>query len=315
MQHVLIIGSEGFIGNHLVRHFLNKGDLVYGCGLSEIGRQPEYQYFQLSRTAPDWEDIFTKHTFGYCINAAGSGNVPYSIEHPVMDFEANTSTTIRILDSIRKTQPECKYVHISSAAVYGSPSGLTVQEDLALHPLSPYGWHKLMSETLCREYHEVYGIKTVVIRPFSVYGNGQKKQLLWDLCQKMLDHQTVTLFGTGRESRDFIHVSDLVQLVDRVMQRSAFDCDIYNAASGTETTIDTIAAIFERCFDNKKKDRLFRAYKSGRPDEQLRGYSESPFPGVPAGYGPGKRYPKLYRMASPAYPCVNWQLPILSLTI
>jgi dTDP-glucose 4,6-dehydratase/UDP-glucose 4-epimerase len=265
MQDVIIIGSEGFIGNHLVRHFLNKGQVVYGCGLSEIAQQPKYKYFQLSRTAPDWENVFTKHKFEYCINAAGSGNVPYSIEHPVMDFEANTATTIRILDIIRKTQQQCNYLHISSAAVYGNPSYLPVQEDLALHPLSPYGWHKLMSEMLCREYHELYGVKTVIVRPFSVYGNGLKKQLLWDICQKMQDQQTVTLFGTGKESRDFIHVTDLVQLLERIMQHSEFNCNIYNAASGIETTIHSIAEIFEQYFDNKKKIGFSGKARAGDP--------------------------------------------------
>ena len=264
MKSILILGSEGFIGKHLVTYYLSAGYKVFGCDLCEPF-SGAYSYSKLSQSSPEWDYIFARNSYDVCINAAGSGNVPYSIEHPVMDFEANTSDTMKILDIIRKTQPQCKYLHISSAAVYGDPPTLPVREDLALHPLSPYGWHKFMSELLCREYHELFGLKVAIIRPFSVYGNGLRKQLLWDICQKMQQQPTVTLFGTGKESRDFIHVDDLVRLFDCVVQRCEFNGSVYNAASGIETTIRSIADIFEKHFGGEKNIGFSGQARAGDP--------------------------------------------------
>src|SRR5260370_35821534 len=114
---LLILGSEGFIGNNLISFFLNKGVRIAGCDLFERPSQHEYAYFKVSRLSPEWDDIFSRK-FDFCINAAGSGNVPYSMEHPLIDFESNTLDTMRILDAIRKNNESCRYLHISSAAVY-----------------------------------------------------------------------------------------------------------------------------------------------------------------------------------------------------
>src|SRR5215211_1274307 len=113
MQQILILGSEGFIGSHIVQYFLNKNYKVYGCDLFEAPSL-EYRYFKVSRLSPEWESVLSANKFNYCINAAGSGNVPYSMEHPVIDYEANTLDTIHILDAIRRYAPTSKYIHISS---------------------------------------------------------------------------------------------------------------------------------------------------------------------------------------------------------
>ena len=197
MKKVIILGSEGFIGSHLVKHFLASGYQVAGCDLYE-GISRGYAYFKVSRLSPEWEDVFSRETYDCCINAAGSGNVPYSMSHPFIDFEANTLDTIRVLEAIRRYIPTCRYLHLSSAAVYGNPGVLPVSEDASKHPLSPYGWHKWMAEQICREYHTVYHIAAAAVRPFSVYGPGLRKQLFWDIFQKLkADPATIEMWGTG----------------------------------------------------------------------------------------------------------------------
>ena len=220
---------------------------------------------RLSIFSSDFERFIAKHRFSVCINAAGCGNVGYSIEHPINDFEANTYAVAKVLDSIRKHQPSCKYLHISSAAVYGNPRHLPVHEMAELAPLSPYGFNKLMSEQLCTAYYKLYDIPITIIRPFSVFGNGLKKQLLWDICCKISCFDEVELFGTGKESRDFIHVQDLALLIDLVIEKSLFNLDIINAASGTETTIQQIALMVETHFGNSKKIHFTGQYKMGDP--------------------------------------------------
>jgi dTDP-glucose 4,6-dehydratase/UDP-glucose 4-epimerase len=240
---ILIIGSEGFIGNHLVNHFLDKNYQIVGCDLFERPAKSNYEYIKTSRLTPEWRDIFLNNNFNFCINASGSGNVSFSVTHPQSDFESNTLDVVRILDALRQNNTHCKYLHISSAAVYGNPKHLPILEKESLDPISPYGFHKLLSEIVCKEYYELYKIPITIIRPFSVYGPGLKKQLFWDILSKLdeSDNQIITLFGTGEESRDFIYISDLMELIYQIIEKDNFELNIYNAATGNETTIREIS--------------------------------------------------------------------------
>lgn len=265
MNRILILGSEGFIGNHLVEQFLTADFVVHGCDLYEAPRKSNYNYKKLSRLSPEWEELFNEHAFTHCINASGSGNVAYSMTHPLNDFQANTLDVIMILDALRKLAPGCKYIHISSAAVYGNPVALPITEEFPAKPMSPYGWHKVMSEQICKEFHQIYGLSTVIIRPFSVYGEGLCKQLLWDLTQKLKRSDEVSLFGTGKESRDFIHVKDLCRLIHLIAMHATFQAEVYNGASGVETEIRTIADYFEQFWGTQKTIRFSGETRPGDP--------------------------------------------------
>ncbi len=261
---ILILGSQGFIGNHLAHYYMDNGWDVTGCDLVE-GGMGGYVYHKVSVLSSDFDSLFAGQHFDACINASGSGNVAYSITHPLSDFQANAFAVNKVLDTIRKFQPACKYLHISSAAVYGNPLQLPITEQDALAPVSPYGFHKWISEISCTQYSQLYRLLVAVIRPFSVFGNGVKKQLLWDICNKLTKADNITLFGTGNESRDFIHVSDLVRLSGIVMDKSPFACNVYNAASGLETTIREVANLFEAHFPGNKKIQFSGEVKPGDP--------------------------------------------------
>jgi nucleoside-diphosphate-sugar epimerase len=246
MKKILILGSEGFIGNNLVKHYLNQGFQVSGVDRIDNHLLP-YDYDKVLNVG-DIIPLLAKTDFDFVINAAGSGNVGFSIEHPLSDFEANCFDTGKVLDAIRLTSSKSRYFHISSAAVYGNPARIPVQETDPTNPVSPYGWHKLISEMICKEYLQVYGIRSCVIRPFSVYGPGLRKQLFWDLYHKALGKEAVQLFGTGNESRDFIYVSDLVRVFDILMDKAPMEAECYNVASGVETSIKEVAGLFVNNF-------------------------------------------------------------------
>ena len=134
-MNVLILGSQGFIGNSLVKHCLAKGYKVTGCDLVEINVL-DYNYHKVSVLSSDFDALFGEEKFDVCINASGSGNVSYSMLHPLSDFEYNAAAVVKVLDCIRKYQPSCKYLHISSAAVYGNPKKLPILETDLAEPLS-----------------------------------------------------------------------------------------------------------------------------------------------------------------------------------
>lgn len=242
-----------------------KGNDVFGIDLLE---QPskKYHYAKVSRLSPEMDEVFEKNSFDAIINAAGSGNVPYSMTHPVIDFEANSLDTIRVLEAIRKHQPTCKYIHISSAAVYGNPSHLPVHEDAATIPLSPYGWHKLIAEHLCKEYSSIYSINLAIIRPFSVYGIGLKKQLFWDVFYKIKNSVgVIELHGTGTESRDFIHIHDLIKAIDIIVHKGQLKGEAYNLASGKETTIREVIELFTKALNERVKFEFNGKVRAGDP--------------------------------------------------
>lgn len=267
-MNILILGSEGFIGKHCVQYFIAQNYSVYGTDLFEQPTNWGYNYIKASRLSPNWDQIFNNQDFNLIINCSGSGNVPYSMTHPLSDFEANTLDTIRILDSIRQFQPKAKYLHLSSAAVYGNPSILPIKETNELSPLSPYGWHKLMSEQICTEYSNLFGLKIAIVRPFSVYGPGLKKQLFWDLFHKTRNspEKLLELHGTGQESRDFIFIKDLITAFDCILKRGNFDSEVYNLASGKETTIQEAVNEF---FSLLKIESGFYFNQKVRPGDPL----------------------------------------------
>lgn len=264
---ILILGAEGFIGRHLVKYYLAEQSLVVGADILDANSQP-YNYFKISRLSPEYEELLQRYQFDVCINAAGSGSVPYSMTHPVHDFESNVLDTVRILDGIRRHQPACKYLHISSAAIYGNPVSIPIKENSIVAPLSPYGWHKSIAESICREYALVYGLKTAIARPFSVYGNGLKKQLFWDLylkCTQSNDKKAIELWGTGEETRDFIHVDDLVRAFSFIIQHGSFNSESYNVATGKETTIKYVSSLFVSFFDSSISVYFSKKERSGDP--------------------------------------------------
>jgi dTDP-glucose 4,6-dehydratase/UDP-glucose 4-epimerase len=261
---ILILGSCGFIGRHLVNHLLVKKYDIVGCDIVTIG-ETTYPYYQISVLSTDLEDIFSENQFDICINASGAANVSHSVLYPLSDFEANVFAVAKVLDIIRKQNSGCRYMHISSAAVYGNPATLPVKESTSLNPISPYGYHKLMSEIICKAYYNMFKIPVVIIRPFSIFGNGLRKQLLWDICRKLKYHDVITLYGTGHETRDFLHISDFIVLVETVFNKSRFCSETFNAASGKQTLISEIARIFEKYYDGAKKITFNGESKKGDP--------------------------------------------------
>lgn len=247
-MNILIIGSKGFIGSHCVRYFSAKGHHVTGCDILEI---QEENYICLNFDSNRFNQLFTDNQFDFCINAAGSAYVDYSFKFPEKDFELNVSLVINLLGAIKNHSPACKIINFSSAAVYGDPESLPISESARTKPLSPYGYHKLLSENLLYEYHRFFNIKTCSLRVFSVYGEGLRKQLFWDIYTKSRKSQTIQLFGTGQESRDFIYVYDLVRIIELILEKAKFEGEVYNVGNGEEIFIKDAVRLFLENLDFK----------------------------------------------------------------
>ncbi|MEM7086981.1 MAG: NAD-dependent epimerase/dehydratase family protein [Bacteroidota bacterium] len=238
---ILIIGSKGFIGSHCVS-FFSKEHEVWECDVVSDYVTP--RYFLIDATNANYNEVMSSEPFDICINCAGAASVPDSIKNPLRDFELNVAQVFKQLDAIRQYNPGCKYINFSSAAVYGNPTYLPIDENHPLNPISPYGNHKKMAEEICTEFYENFGIQTFSLRVFSAYGPGLQKQLFWDLYKKSQANAPIELWGTGEESRDFIHITDLVDAVDKVMKHGDFNGEAINIALGKEVVIKDVVSIF-----------------------------------------------------------------------
>jgi UDP-glucose 4-epimerase len=272
-MNILVIGSKGFIGSHCVNYFNSKNHVVFEAGVSANTNNPNYTQLNASNT--NFDELFTKNNIDWCINASGSAHVGFSFEKPDIDFELNVLNVHKLLVSIRTHQPKCKFINFSSAAVYGNPEQLPIKEDSSKNPLSPYGFHKLQSEYLIKEYHRFFGLSTCSLRVFSAYGPGLKKQLFWDLFQKMKQNpENIEIYGTGSESRDFIYIDDLVQAIEIIFTQSPFDGSAYNLSSGNETTIKSVVDLFYSYLNPRTKYQFNNMQKLGDPNNWQADISE-----------------------------------------
>ncbi len=264
---LLIIGSHGFIGSNIYSHFGYLGHDVFSCDFLDI--RNERNYFRINPFKSDYFEIFENHQFDLVINCAGSANVGASMEDPFFDYDLNVNVVSKILGAIYKTNKGTKFINISSAAVYGNPLSLPIRTEHAEHatPISPYGVHKRMAELLLKSYYNSFNIPTCSLRVFSAYGNRQKKLLMWDLSQKFLDYSNakVELFGKGNETRDFIHIDDILQQLDLVIENAKFQGEAINIGNGIETRIDEVAQIFKVVLDSKKSIQFNNIIREGDP--------------------------------------------------
>jgi UDP-glucose 4-epimerase len=241
---VVITGAAGFLGQYVARHFVKAGWRVIGLDVLPDGNglPASVRYECLTLPGAGWIKLLQTEQPKVVVHCAGCASVGLSLEDPAVDFRGNTWLVFELLDALRRHAPDCRFLLLSSAAVYGNPATLPVTEQHAVQPLSPYGYHKRQAELLCEEFSRIYGLPTVVARIFSAYGPGLRRQVVWDICARALTTGRLVLRGTGRESRDFIHAADIAQGLHLLASAGPCRGEIYNLACGCEVSIAELAA-------------------------------------------------------------------------
>lgn len=258
MKKMVITGVNGFIGRSAKEYFERDYEII-GIDLAEnyCGQKNgafSFTYYQcnMSQNPAELANIFTDMQPDVVLHCAGSANVGASVVNPMADLDGNLHSLYQLLLALKSFEKRPKLIFFSSAAVYGNPTHLPIRETDALAPISPYGVHKLMCEELCRYYNRVHGYQARAIRIFSAYGSGLRKQLLWDMYQKYQNTGEIKLFGTGNETRDFIHVSDIMRAIALIL---AYDGDeeVFNVANGEEVSIRELAQIYAKQLGRDEK--------------------------------------------------------------
>jgi len=233
VKKILVTGASGFIGSRIYNKFINEGYEV--CGWS---RDKNTDYVQVNLLN---KQVIRSALLSFrpdiVIHCAGSADVGKSVQNPDKDYEGNVTVTHNLLFGLHEVNLDnVKVVFMSSAGVYGNPMSLPITENMPLNPLSPYAVHKVMCEELCKYFILNYNMDIKIARIFSAYGKGLKKQIFWDMYNKAKLTGRLDMFGTGSESRDYIHVEDVIQSIFLLATTESKE-NIFNVANGEELTI------------------------------------------------------------------------------
>jgi UDP-glucose 4-epimerase len=267
-QSVLITGVSGFLGGYIADEFLSQGYLVTGVdrlGKRVVTNSRVTRHETMAIPSAEFNSLLNESPPDVLINAAGCASVGLSIANPALDYYSNTVMVFELLEAIRSQAPSCRFITLSSAAVYGNAGVLPINESQICEPMSPYGFHKLQSEILCNEYTKIYGIRTAIARIFSAYGPGLRRQVIWDIYRKSISDEPFQLMGTGNESRDFIHSKDVAIAIRILAERAEFRGEAYNLASGKEVSIRQIANLLLTCLGQGPNARFNGNQDQGNP--------------------------------------------------
>ncbi|MDA4126814.1 MAG: NAD-dependent epimerase/dehydratase family protein [Thaumarchaeota archaeon] len=250
-RKVLVTGGAGFIGSALVEFLLSKGcevtaydsfDDFYPGKEENLGPYLNDKDFRLVRGNILDFDSLNDAMGGVSVvfHEAAQAGVRYGIDHPRDAHETNVTGTLNVLEAARKNEVE-KVVYASSSSVYGNPVSLPMVEDHPPSPTNPYGATKLAAEKYCIAYQRTYGLKTVCLRYFSVYGpRGRPDQVITAFTNIIARGGRPRIFGDGKQSRDFTYISDVVSAT---YLGAAVDVDgeIINVGYGKDLSIEFVA--------------------------------------------------------------------------
>ncbi|MEJ2271502.1 MAG: SDR family NAD(P)-dependent oxidoreductase, partial [Candidatus Bathyarchaeota archaeon] len=271
---VVVTGGAGFIGSHLCKRLVDKGAKVnvidnlssgkldniknlMDSGLKFVQgdiRDPE----KIEQVAKNSEIIF---------HLAAQSSVPFSMENPKEDCEINVVGTVNVLEAARKIG--AKVVFASSSAVYGNPKIKPTPETYPTNPIAFYGLTKLLGEKYCLFYKENFGSNIVILRIFNVYGPNCHGAI-YDFLNKLRKNpEKLEVLGTGRQSRDFIYVSDMVDFLLKAAISPTTEGEIFNVGTGKTTSVSELAKIIVDLLGLKDVDIFFKGGQAWEGDMDI----------------------------------------------
>jgi UDP-glucose 4-epimerase len=248
-RRYLVTGGSGFIGSHLVDALLAAGNAVrvlddFSSGKAAHLAQAE-RSGRLEVVRADVRDFAAVETAVAgaegVFHLAALVSVPQSLADPRRSFEINLGGTVNVLEAARARGAR-RVVFASSAAVYGDAPGAAREDETPLRPLSPYAVDKLAAEQYCALYSDRYGLETAALRFFNVYGQRQDPASPYSgvisvFADRLRRRDGVTIYGDGKQTRDFVHVSDVVQAMTAAMAADRAGFTVCNIGTGNAVGI------------------------------------------------------------------------------
>ncbi|HUS85490.1 MAG TPA: NAD-dependent epimerase/dehydratase family protein [Anaerolineales bacterium] len=262
MAKVLVTGGAGFIGSHLVRGLLERGDRVRVLDDLSSGFEANLEGLGVELMVGDIGDEQTVHhaIAGVCMvyHLAAFISVPGSVNDPGVCYETNVMGSLNILRAAQQAGVR-RVVLASSAAVYGERDEIVFESDAPI-PVSPYAASKLAMEQLAQMYARAYGLETVCLRFFNVFGSCQSPDSPYAAAiprftQDLIDKNQVTILGDGTQTRDFVYIDDIVQGILKASEAEGVASEVFNLAGGKSISILELVDILHRFFPEAVKPK------------------------------------------------------------
>lgn len=274
---VLVTGGAGFIGSHIVDKLLESSYQVIIVDNLSTGREENLNqsakfYKSDLRSRQDLQDIFALERPDYVVHHAAQIDVQASLSNPVFDAETNIVGTINLLTCCADYQVR-KITYASSAAVYGNPQYLPVDEQHSIQPMSYYGISKHVPEHYIRVFAKLHGFGYTILRYANVYGERQDPKgeagVISIFIDKLLENVAPFIYGAGEQTRDFIYVKDVA-----AANLAALDCqenEVFNVSTNTETSVNELFSLLSNLLGKE----IGPVYKDPRPGDIENSYLDN----------------------------------------
>jgi UDP-glucuronate 4-epimerase len=263
MRSILVTGGAGFIGSHLVDRLMSEGEwrvfvvddfndfydpAIKRANVSRHEREAYYRLFAADiRDKTRLKRIFDEHTFACIVHLAARAGVRPSLEQPLLYAETNINGTMNLLELAREHGIK-QFVFGSSSSVYGINAKLPFSEDDPVRkPISPYAATKAAGELLCHTYTHLYGIRSVCLRFFTVYGPRQRPDLaIHKFACLMSKRKPIPVFGDGTTRRDYTFIDDIIAGVRAAIEYDQSDYEVINLGESRTVELRELISLLEK---------------------------------------------------------------------
>jgi UDP-glucose 4-epimerase len=272
MAKILVTGGAGFIGSHLVDALVKRGHKVVVIDNLSTGFKanlhPRAKFYQVDICSAVIDKIFQKEKFDYLFHYAAQVDVRKSLENPILDVEVNISGSLNLFRSCQKHGIKKIIFASSGGAIYGEQDFIPANERHPEMPISPYGVAKLSVEKYLHFYKEIYKIPYVAVRYSNVYGPRQNPKgdsgVVAIFSEKLLKNEPVTIYGDGKQTRDYLYVSDAVNAA--LLGMKSKQSGAFNIGTARETSVNQLYRLMKSRLTTKSRV-IYAPFRAG---EQLR---------------------------------------------
>jgi len=269
----LLTGGAGFIGSHIVKRLVGEGAVVRVVDNLSTGQVARLETLRCSieYVEADLADNLVSDEVvkdvDYVLHQAAIPSVQRSVRDPIGTNRANVTATLNLLESCRKAKVR-RFVYAASSSAYGDTEVLPKSEEMPPNPLSPYALQKLAGEHYCKLYYSLYGLETVCLRYFNVFGPGQDPHseysaVIPKFISKLLINELITVYGDGEQSRDFTYVENVVDANLLALQATKACGKVLNVGCGERITLNTLIQLLEEIVGVKAKV----SYSASKPGD------------------------------------------------
>jgi len=273
-KKILVTGGAGFIGSNIVKTLLERGVKVRVLDNFATGKKKNISPFKKNRNFELIEgDLRNSSTIkkavrgiDFILHQGALPSVIYSIDNPILANDVNILGTLNILEAAKEFRVK-RVIYASSSSIYGNSEVLPKTEDMCWNPLSPYALSKYAGERYCQIYYQIYGLETVCLRYFNVFGpnqnpNSQYSAAIPKFISLIKRGKRPVIYGDGLQSRDFTYVENVVAANILACQRDNAVGEVFNIASGKPFTLLQVVSILNKILGKNIKPK-FAKVRSG----------------------------------------------------